>query len=719
MNHSASNAPVSSSRMTKRTITVALCASPKKHHQSFDALREAGKLHNERLLQLRKHSAAGQAGCGDVSSDADDASTAAQQQEACASDSRAMSSHSKDRRVSHAASEAMAHASCSRGSVERSPFGSAWNNCFFRFLNLNYDADGHRMVVSVDKDTKGVHRTRAAAMANEDSKINTAQSASLDQHAVADDTVRDAKDPSQSALIDEVDVVLHKVATFGTPAAIRALRKWCKGVQKRRSRQRRAPLVVVDPIEKVQLLMTRSMLCKLLNNMGNDGQPIALMPRTFLWDCASDTACRHTGGTNGSSAVTPLGIHSFASLEEQKEARANGTAAEHWWIAKPDNSTGPAFTHHLVMWLTRDADVSVPAAVKAALPTEARRFILQELYVYALPVVLKVYCVGQHISVKVNPTVSLLAYLWEHTHGSTLADVPVTMDSQDEGFFSTVASISTSTLPRTFSATPSTVDNAAQSALATNADDAAQPAASPTMNASKADDPPPSPTELPQGTSRESCSAEQSPIAWESMIVPVDNWNAFLARGTPAYTAISKLAQDLSGYAGIGLSLYGFDVVLVPQNLAHTYQRKGSRGIGRTEGATVRYEGVAPSQSKVAHRSADTAERPQRMSVSQSMRKLTGDNASAPAGPVPQLFRASDMFDPASGAPTSLLLDSIPVVIDVNYFPGYKGVAEVSQCMLELIALKSMHLQDNSSNQAGAASMATGAGTKKRRCSMM
>ncbi|CBZ34589.1 hypothetical protein, conserved [Leishmania donovani] len=702
----ASPSPASPSPSTMHIITVALCASSKKHQQSFDALREAGKLHNEHLLQMRQHSAARQAGCGDVSGEAGEASTAAQQ-EGCASGNRGMNSHSRSRRTSRATSEVLAHPARSRSTTEGSLSCSALNNCLFRFLSLNYDAQRHRMVLCIDGDMKETHQSSAAAFAQEGSKASAEQSPRVDAHAGTDETVRDEDEPSQSALMDEVDVVLHKVATFGTPVAIRALHQWYKGAQKRRSRRRRAPLIVVDPLEKVQLLMTRSMLCKLLNNVGDDGQPIALTPRTFMWDCPPDAACRHARRTNGSSAATPLGIHSFTSIEEQKEARANGTAAEHWWIAKPDESTGPAFTHHLVMWLTRDADVSVPAAVKAALPTEACRFILQELYVYALPVVLKVYCVGSHISVKANPTVSLLNYLWEHTRGSTVADVPVAMDSQDKAFFSTVASASTSRSQPTLSA------------MASSTDDGAPPATSPTMNATNAADAPPSPTELPQGTSSESASAEQSLIAWESMVVPADNWNAFLAPGTPAYTAISKLAQDLSGDAGIGLSLYGFDIVLVPQYLAHTYQRKGARGIGRTEGATVRYEGAAPSLSKVAHRSADTAEPVQRLPASHSMRKLPGAGASAPPSPVSRLFRASDMFDPASGAPTSLLLDSIPVVIDVNYFPGYKGVAEVNQHMLELIALKCMHLQDGSSSRTWHADTATGAGAKKRRCSMM
>ncbi|CAJ1027134.1 hypothetical protein Q4I30_004446 [Leishmania utingensis] len=681
MSHTTSPSPASPEHSTMRTITVALCASSKKYQQSFDALREAGELHNERVLRLQQHLAAGQACGGDASGDAGGASTAAQQK-GCLSPNngnRSMTSRTRSRRASRATSDvATAHSAQSFCTAVDSASHSILDNCLFRFLNLNYDAQWHRMVVCDSGDSTGVDLP--AVVANEGSKAKAGRILSVDEHAVTDDGVRGRAEPSQGALTDTVDVVLHKVATFGTPFAVHALERWCKFAQKRRSRQCRVPLVVVDPIEKVQLLMTRSLQCKLLDSMGDDKQPVALTPRTFMWERPSSVPFRRTGGTSGSSVATPLGIHSFTFMNDE-EARANGTAAERWWIAKPNKSTGPAFTHHLVMWLTRNADVTVPTAVKAALPTEARRFIIQELYVYALPVVLKVYCVGSHMSVKVNPTVNLLAHLWEHTRGSTAVDVPVTINSQDKVFFSDVASGSTASSRHTSSTA--------------------------------------SLTELPQGMSRSSTSAEQLSTPWESMIAPADRWDAFFAPGTPAHTAISKLAQNLSGYAGIGLSLYGFDLVLVPQHLAHTYQRKGARGIGRTEGATVRYDGVASSSSKVAHRSADTPELTPRPSANHSMHTSPGAGASAPPTLVPQPFHASDMFDRISGAPTSLLLDSIPVVIDVNYFPGYKGIAEANQHMLELIALKTLHVQNDSSNRMWPADAAAGKYAKKRHCSIM
>ncbi|KAG5504092.1 hypothetical protein GH5_04955 [Leishmania sp. Ghana 2012 LV757] len=670
--------PGASAPPTMRTITVALCASSKKHQQSFDALRRAGELHNEHVLQLRQHSIARQPGRCDASGGAGAASTAAQQ----------------EGRVSSNNGHPGTSSARSRGTEADLSSRSVLNNCLFRFLNLNYDVQRNRMVVCVNCDVKGEQPSPAPS--NAGSKAKVGQSSRVDEHASADGKVSGAAEPSQGALTDEVDVVLHKAATFGTSLAIRAFEKWCKFAQKRRSRQQRAPLVVIDPLEKVQLLMKRSMLYKLLDNMGDNGQPVALIPRTFMWDFPSRAHCRRAEDTIGSSAATPLGIHSFTLMEE-KDVRANGTATERWWIAKPDEGTGPAFTHHLVIWLTRDADVTVPAAVKAALPTETCRFILQEFYAYALPVVLKVYCVGSHINVKVNPTVNLLSYLWEQTHGSTAADVPVMMDSQDKTFFSAVTGVSTARLQSSLSTTASDADYGTQSATW------------PPMGAGKAAGALPSPTERSQGPSNGSASAEQSLITWESMIAPADKWNAFLAPGTPAHTAISKLAQELSGYAGIGLSLYGFDVLLVPQYLAHTYQRKGARGIGRTEGATVRYEGVPSSLSK-------TALRP---SGSHGMHTLPGAGASVPPSPVSQPFRASDMFDLASGAPTSLLLDSIPVVIDVNYFPGYKGIAEANQHMLELITLKATHLQDGSSRMTWHADTSAGTCAKKRRCSMM
>ncbi|KAG5477851.1 hypothetical protein LSCM1_05153 [Leishmania martiniquensis] len=697
MSVALSPSPEVSAPPTMRVITVALCASSRKHQQSFDALRRAGELHNERVLQLQQHSVAGQPGPCDTSGGGGGASTAAQQ-EACTSSisgEPGMGSHPRSRRGSRAPlSNAMAHSGRSRGMAAEPPSRCALNNCLFRFLNLNYDAQRNRMVVCVNREIKGEHPLSTSS--NAGPKTKAGRSPPADEHALEDDKVSGAAERSQGALADEVDVVLHKVATFGTSLAIRALEGWCKFAQKRRSRQQRTPLVVIDPLEKVQLLMKRSMLYKLLDNLGDSGQPVALIPRTFMWDPPSRALSRRTGGTIGSSTATPLGIHSFTLMEE-KETRANGTATERWWIAKPDEGTGPAFTHHLVIWLTRGADVTVPAAVKAALPAEAHRFILQEFYMYALPVVLKVYCVGSNVKVKVNPTVNLLSHLWEQTRGSTVLDVPVTMDSQDKAFFSTVTSASTARLQPALSSTASDADYGMQSGTW------------PTMSASKAAAAPLSPTERPQGPSSGSASADQSFIAWESMIAPADKWNAFLAPGTPAHTAISKLAQDLSGYAGIGLSLYGFDLLLVPQYLAHTYQRKGARGIGHTEGATVRYEGVAASLSRAAPRP----------SGSHGARTLPGVGASAPPSPVSQPFRASDMFDPTSGAPTSLLLDSIPIVIDVNYFPGYKGITEANQHMLELIALKTTHLQGGSSSVAWHADTSTGTGAKKRRCSMM
>ncbi|KAK7197044.1 hypothetical protein NESM_000648300 [Novymonas esmeraldas] len=688
MGRSTSPSPEASAPpATPRTITIALCASAKKHQQSFDALRAAATEHNERLLHRLQHPAAGESGV-----------RASVPQDDCVStNSGRRGTPSRSRSPG-----AVLSARSGGASNNDAPSRTIVDGYIFRFLHLNYDAQRHRMVVCVHSEIKGEQPpppTAAAAAAGGGGgggKARTGRGSRDDGHAATDDAASDATENSQSALAAEVDVVLHKVATFGTPSAIRALERWCKATQKRRSQQRRAPLVVVDPLEKVHLLLTRSMLYKILDNPGDDGRPVALIPRTFMWDCPGTGSRRRASRAGGPTTATPLGLHSFALMEEgeQREARASGSAAGRWWIAKPDEGTGPAFTHHLVMWRTRDVDVTVPPAVQAVLPPEARRFIVQELYVYALPVVLKVYCVGTHIYVKAKPTVNLLAHLWDHTRASTALDVPVTMDSQDKSFFSTVASTSTS---------PS---RPALSAATSGAEYSSQPihVATPSVPGAAA--------------------AEQpAPIEWESMIAPERRWSAFLAPDTPAYAAIEKLAQNLSGSAGIGLSLYGFDIILVPQHLAHTYQRKGEHGIGHADGAAVRHDGVASAIAKLASRvsaadgavdaAAAAATAATRPSSDNDARVRPGACASEPTT-APQPFRASDMFDPATGAATPLLLDSVPVVIDVNYFPGYTGVGEANQHMLELIARRVTAQAQN-----GAPHSKSGARAAKRRCTAM
>lgn len=649
----ASPSPAAPSLSSLPTITVALCASAKKHKQSFDALREAGERHNARLRsegQQQRPSSAGRVTRADPN--------------AGLSVSPVRSDGAR-RAKSHGGSDHLTADEVDRGTPRsggRSPRASRCSSLvnpvhhfFFRFVNLNYDTQHHCMVVCTDASVKGEQPPKLPG--DEEEGTDTSTSAS-----------------EAARLADDVDVVLHKVATFGSPSAIRALGRWCRQAQKQRSRRRQTPLVVVDPLEKVQLLMTRSMLYKLLDNTGADGHSAALIPRTFMWDRpgaqrlpmtsnGSDMAAGGDSGDGGTVAATPLGIHSFAVVDDDlsKDARANGTAQGRWWIAKPDEGTGPAFTHHLVMWCTRSQDVRVPAAVQATLPKESNRFILQELYVYALPVVIKVYCIAPHIYIKVNPTVKLLNHLWERTHGSTVVDVPVFMDSQDNAFFSAIASLSATTSRPTLSQTTSGADYAA----APNERSATPPAQALSRLPSRGSESPQSPVALSREV-LQSAATDPLVVPWESMIAPSELWDAFLAPGTPAHIAVSRLAQEMSGFGGIGLTMYGFDIVLVPQHLAHSYQRKSSRGIGRAEGATVRYES-APTPSPAPP-------------------KTSSSSGASPANPLP--FKASDMFDLATGAPTSLLLDSIPVVIDVNYFPGYKGVVEANQHMMELIAAK-------------------------------
>jgi hypothetical protein len=689
-------------------ITVALCASAKKHQQSFDALREAGERHNARLrcefdrYVLSSSAATEHVVRYDPNREVGANPTASQGSGTCITSSAAVPAKPKSRGASSRPTTGEAECSTSRSGSGRSPCLARHPapNYLFRFVNLNYDPRHHCMVLCTDNAVKGEQPPRVPR-AEDEQEEGTDTATSTSEAAAAE----------AELLAEEVDVVLHKVATFGTPSAIRALERWCRVVQKQRSRRRQTPLIVVDPLDKVQLLMTRSMLYKLLDNTSANGRPVALIPRTHMWDrpgghrriaAASSAGAPSSmnSGAGGAAAghdvvATPLGIHSFANLEDEnsRDTRANGTAQARWWIAKPDEGTGPAFTHYLVMWCTRDQDVRVPPAVQTALPKEANRFILQELYVYALPVVIKVYCIAPHVYIKVNPTVNLLSHLWEQTRGSTLVDVPVMMDSQDRAFFSAVASLSATTLrpnlPQVTSGADYRVSTSERSTIPPPA------AASSSFQAAKG-------SESPVALSQEALqSMDAAAVPWESMIAPEELWDAFLAPGTAAYIAVSKLAQEMSGFGGIGLSIYGFDIVLVPQHLAHMYQRKLSRGIGHTEGATVKYEVATPVSCASAPAPAAAA----------------ASSGAIPSVPLP--FKASDMFDLATGAPTPLLLDSVPVVIDVNYFPGYKGVAEASQHTMELIAAKMARARDGASPPGHRPDDAAGSRDKKHQCDSM
>lgn len=679
MSHARSPSPAAPSPLP--TITVALCASAKKHHQSFDALRAAGEAHNARLRAEHEEQAAAAAGRA-VRSDP--------YAGLGASPGRPDNTPPKPR--SRGNSRATADDG-DRG-TPRSSTRTIVNSCLFRFVNLNYDARHHCMVVSADDAVKGV--VPEGDPEGSDTATSTGDAAVVEA----------------ARLASEVDVVLHKVATFGSPSAIRALERWCKLAQKQRSRQRQTPLVVVDPLEKVQLLMTRSMLYKLLDNTGADGRSAALIPRTFMWDrptAQQRAAAAAAGGGIGGEAATPLGIHSFTLAEDSsgKEARASGTAQGRWWIAKPDEGTGPAFTHFLVMWRTRDRDVRVPPAVEAVLPKESQRFVLQELYVYALPVVIKVYCIAPHIYIKVNPTANLLAHLWESTRGSTTLDNPVMMDSQDKAFFSPVASFSGTASRPALSQATSGADYAAQ---AVNERSTTPPPPPPLSSRTGEGTSPLSPPVTLSRAALQSASADPAAVPWEAMVAPGELWDAFLAPGTPAYTAVSKLAAEMSGFGGIGLTMYGFDIVLVPQHLAHAYQRKSTRGIGHTDGATVKYETASTTSPR---RSSPAT------SALTSPAAAAAANAAGAAAPLP--FKADDMFDRATGAPTPLLLDSIPVVIDVNYFPGYKGVAEANQHMMELMANKVAKTMTatTSSSARRSSDDATSSRDKKHQCVSM
>lgn len=643
-----------------KLITIALCASAKKHSQSFDALKKAALDHNaSRQRQLHLESmAAGSEGLGRPTT----------------SHSREAELEEEKKTTDPLRSERRSESVSSLSGLPHSILGRH----LFRFVDLKYDAECHQMLLSKDENTKGLSKPSAA------SSCGGAELGETDRqtHTVPDGAVA----------VEDVDIVLHKVGTFGSPSAIRALQRWCHEAQKRRLHRRLVPLVVLDPIERVQLLMTRSMLYKLLDSLGENGQPVALIPRTFLWDVPPPTQ-RST--IHPTSVVTPLGINSFTVMDDaaQAKVRASGSQAARWWIAKPDEGTGPAFTHHLVMWKSAAAEVTVPPAVQAALPVESRRFVLQELYVYAIPVVLKVYCIGSHVYVRAKPTVNLMSLLLDSSNGILDFDQPVFMDSQDKGLFASEVVSSAPTSRPTLSPCTSAGDYSPSRHPASSAGQFAS-ATGHSRSAS--------------AVSTVPATAVPAEMQWTSMVAPSALWEAFLAPDTPAYATLCKLAQRLSSQSGIGLTLYGFDVVLVPHHLAHSYQQSGSKGIGHAEGTTLRYDATSlprdflsgrvrsPDLAKPVQKSNSTSREPSLRPPSltgflTSVRHPSPCSTPLPSPQTkpaaPQLCSAADLFDLDTGAPKPLLLNSVPIIIDVNYFPGYTGVETASSNMLELAAM--------------------------------
>lgn len=420
--------------------------------------------------------------------------------------------------------------------------------------------------------------------------------------------------PSSSVRDVDIDAVIHKVHTLGTPSAVKALERWCKRTNRARAKHHRPALLVVDPLAKVTFLSSRSLVYQLLDSDGDkQGQPVALIPRTFTW------AVPRSDGEGG-AVCTPIGIHSFVVFngEEQRKRRACGVPGERWWIVKPDEGTGPSYTHHHVLFKTREMEPIIPPAVRAALPREPSAFIVQEFYAYALPIVVKVYCVYPRVFIKVNPTVKLLSQLaTQEAH-----DAPIPVDSQDRQHFSgNGLSIATS-----------------------------------------------------GGYVSSASSEEGTPLM---QVTPPELWRQFFAEGTTAHATIARLAEDLAEESkGFGLTLFGFDVLLVPWHLAHSYQQEAyPHGMGVDTASVPRTDANSSSDAE---------------------RGLSGVTNALGLGYAP-----SALFDLESGTPRPLLSCSIPIVIDVNYFPGYTGMATANDDILNAVAHQHSELTGHACQEGG------------------
>ncbi|CAD2219747.1 hypothetical protein AGDE_07379 [Angomonas deanei] len=379
-----------------------------------------------------------------------------------------------------------------------------------RVFHLNFSKAQNKLVVCPPHAEKGLHSGEGATHNDEDTP------------APAD-----------------VDVVLHKVHTFGDPSAVEAFSQWMEEANKQRSALSRPPIILIDPLEKVNLLTIRSTLYRLLDTDMENGVPVTFIPRTFQW-------ARDAGD------MTPVGERSSVPSKTDVDGG--------WWIAKPEEGTGPAYTHHLTMW--RGKSLAMPPAVVADLPKEENKFIVQEFLANALPVVVKVYCIGDRIFVKVKPTTKLVKLLIDEKK----EDTPVKMDSQDGALFQK-----------------------------------------------------------------------------EGQVAPSSCWNKFFSKDSIAYENVLQIAHNISNKTELQLHLYGFDILLLPLELArdvHHYNVNTSHGIAAKAGSKV----IKPD--------------PQTSSEANSSLRL---------------YTASDMFDLETETPTTLLNQSIPVTIDVNYSPATRG----------------------------------------------
>ncbi|CCW62628.1 unnamed protein product [Phytomonas sp. EM1] len=588
----------------KNVLTIAVCGSAKKHRQSFEALKRTAVRHNTALRQA--NSFHGAFALKDICYDVD-----------------------KSAEVDLTGLD-----SVSGVNVKSSSTSMPMPPCFFRFVSLNYDDKHQRMVLgrafdvtedSMDEGASFFPSMRGGNANHErdlDDEYRRPNQRLLQTHSVISDAYSNGGESSlmgENSMVssvhpEEVDIILHKVTTYGIPEATRALHEWCDNVRKIQMSLKRPLLIVLDPINKMQVLTMRSMVYKLLDNVDDSHHSLALIPRTFLWElyhtfgiqkCPEKVGIGASIGAASKPAVTRMCTSSSVlDTGETHKSSASQLSGDTWWVAKPDECTGPSYTHDLVIWKSSNADVCVPPEIQAALASEPSAYVIQEFYTYAFPVVVKVYCVGPDIFIKVKPTNKLLSFVLGQVDSKDGFDRPVKINSQNKAFFS--------------------LDGL--SLLATG------------------------PFGRVQRGSPPHCGAGVHQEAPLSCSVPTRLWEAFFAPGTSAWTAIARLVKELSSRRGLGLSLYGFDILLVPSPLAHSYQLKAyPKGIGYTEGSTVSYQPspVTPSITDPHH--------------------------------------PESMFDLRTGAPTTYLMGSVPVVIDVNYFPGYAGMEVAMRGILKVM----------------------------------
>lgn len=584
-----------------RVITVAVCGNKRKHDQSYNSFRNYITNHNARLL----------------------GSPAA---------TPAPGLQSRENSINILQSE---ESGCT--------WASAAAECLYRLVNLNYDPEAKRMVLSTDDSLKG-HQPYTSAAAVPDPDSDADEPYKRGEEAAEGDAAALLRRPLR---VSDVDVLMHKVTSLGLTEPGVALEAWCARVNRRRARRSLPPMAIVDPFDKVAALHTRLGLYKTLDRRNPRDDFSFLVPPTFFWDCKANLAggqdhvnvatveadvvspqhCEPIGDGSASWAEEQLQVQKQQHEETDAEAATDEDGRTTWWIAKPNEGTGPAFTHYLVMWRTRSPRVAIPRAVLPKLPGEPKAFVIQQFYTRVFPMVLKVYYVAPTIHLKFSPTVKFLSYLLKESgeaDGEAAMERPIFIDSQRKDLFTTTGG---NFLSGTFSSAQASGDFALSQASrrSTDGGESLGPVTPP-----------------PAGHAYTlECDAE----------APESYWERFFASGTPARREIQRMSDQLSDRAdGLGLSLFGFDVLLMPRQFANSYHRSVCpRGIGREEG-----EAEGPAVSGVS---------------ASSLRSLS----------------ALDMFDLETGRPTELLKDSVPIIIDVNYFPGYSGMPRVHEHMLDLV----------------------------------